>query len=86
MKTRICAILILTILFSTLAIPARQENGINAINTGSGYILVWNQSNIHFTVEIKGKAVKPLTGSEHVFFNVDGMVISGAGRPDYQFQ
>lgn len=52
----------------------RQDGGITAIKTVNGFLLVWNQPGNHFTVEVKGKAVKPLNSTEHVFFDVDGIV------------
>jgi hypothetical protein len=51
-----------------------QEGGINAIKTADGFVLVWNQPDVHFTLAIKGKDVHPLNSTEHVFFNVDGVV------------
>ena len=56
-------------LFSTQDAPP-----IAAIKTADGYLLVWNRPDIHFSVLIKGKDIKPLNDSEHVFFQVDGMV------------
>ena len=53
---------------------SQQENGINAIKIADGYFLVWNQPDIHFTLEVKGKEVRPLNSTEHVFFNVDGII------------
>ena len=69
---------LLVILFSTVfsfeCYASHQENGINAIKTADGFVLVWNQPDIHFTLGIKGKDVRPLNSTEHVFFNVDGVV------------
>jgi hypothetical protein len=45
-----------------------------AIKTADGYLLAWNRPDIHFTILIKGKDVKPLNDTENVFFQVDGMV------------
>lgn len=55
--------------FSPQDPPARA-----AIKTGDGYLLVWNRADIHFTVQIKGKDIKPLNDTENVLFQVDGMV------------
>ena len=61
--------------YPTLAPSSLQdESPVNAIKTVDGYLLVWNRPNIHLTVLIKGKNIKPLNDTEHVFFNVDGMV------------
>jgi hypothetical protein len=57
------------------SISAQDESPISAIKTLDGYLLVWNRPDLHFTVLIKGKDIKPLNDTEHVFFNVDGMVV-----------
>ena len=53
---------------------AQDKPPVGAIKTLDGYLLVWNRPDFHFTVSIKGKDVKPLNDTEHVFFNVDGLV------------
>src|SRR5947207_1551250 len=53
---------------------AQDEPPVSAIKTLDGYLLVWNRPDFHFTVSIKGKDIKPLNDTEHVFFNVDGLV------------
>jgi hypothetical protein len=75
MKVRRClSVVILVLLPSLLSVRAeQQEDGISAVKTDEGLMLVWNQPDIHFTLEIKGKDVRPLNSAEHVFFNVDGM-------------
>jgi len=60
--------------YPTLGLTTKNDLPVNAIKTIDGYLLVWNRPDLHFTVLIKGKDVKPLNDSEHVFFNVDGMV------------
>ena len=60
--------------YPTLGLTTQNDLPVNAIKTIDGYLLVWNRPDLHFTVLIKGKDVKPLNDSEHVFFNVDGMV------------
>jgi hypothetical protein len=54
--------------------PTQDPPAIAAIKTVDGYLLVWNRPDIHFTVLIKGKDIKPLNSSERVFFQVDGMM------------
>jgi hypothetical protein len=51
-------------------------NGIAAIKTDAGYLVVWNQPDIHFTLGLKGKNVHPMrsTGTGSVAFAVDGAV------------
>lgn len=60
--------------YPTLGLTTQNDLPVNAIKTIDGYLLVWNRPDLHFTVLIKGKDIKPLNDSEHVFFNVDGMV------------
>lgn len=60
--------------YPTLGPSSQDELPVNAIKTVNGYLLVWNRPDIHLTVLIKGKDIKPLNDTEHVFFNVDGMV------------
>jgi hypothetical protein len=74
MDFRKCLTVTLFLLPAMLSVSARQqEDGINAIKTADGFVLVWNQSDIHFTLAVKGKDVRPLNSTEHVFFNVDGV-------------
>ena len=56
-------------------ISTQNDLPVNAIKTVDGYLLVWNRPDLHFTVLIKGKDIRPLNDTEHVFFNVDGVVI-----------
>ena len=67
-------LLLLGSTWSVFATP--QADGPAAIKTDDGYLVVWNQPEIHFTVELKGKNVRPMsspnTGS--VAFAVDGVV------------
>ena len=37
-------------------------------------MLVWNRPDIHFSILIKGKDIRPLNDTENVLFQVDGMV------------
>lgn len=45
-----------------------------AIKSASGYLLVWNQPNNYYILEIKGKDVRQ-TSTERKFFSVDGMFL-----------
>jgi hypothetical protein len=56
------------------SVSQKQENDWAQIKTGDGALFVWNRSDIHFTLSIRGKEIKPLNDPEHIFFNVDGMV------------
>jgi hypothetical protein len=56
------------------SVPVQTQDGWAAIKTDEGLLFVLNQPDIHFTLSIKGKDIKPLNDPEHIFFNVDGMV------------
>lgn len=72
--TRVLAVIFLSFLL-TGSSAADQGNGIAAIKTEEGFLLVWNQPNDYFTLEIKGKKILPLDSTEDIFFNVDGIVL-----------
>lgn len=75
MKARGYVGAICLLLSSLLVVGAtQQEEGINAVKTADGFVLVWNQPDIHFTLAVKGKNVRPMNSTEHVFFDVDGVV------------
>ena len=50
------------------------------IKTLSGYLLVWNQRNNYYILEIKGKDVRQ-TSTERKFFSVDGMFLQIVDAP-----
>lgn len=54
---------------------AAQEDGWVVIKTNEGLLFVWNVREMHFTLAIKGKEVKPINDPDHIFFNVDGKVL-----------
>lgn len=65
---------------STVTATAAQqesESSKQAVYTGSGWLIVWNQPGIHFTLELNGKDVRPMdsqsTGS--IAFNANGVVV-----------
>lgn len=68
------SILLLVLLSAANVRAARQEYGITALKTEGGFMLVWNQPDDFFTLEAKGTNIRPLNSSEHVFFEVDGIV------------
>ena len=76
MRFKVCAVVIMLLLISgSNAYSSDQEDGIVVIKTLTGDVLVWNQKDNHFTLEITGKEVKPQTNTESVFLNVDGIVL-----------
>jgi len=66
----------LTVINDGQASPANQQEDhrSGAIKTSSGYLLVWNEPNNHYILEIKGKDVRQ-TSTERKFFSVDGMFL-----------
>ena len=71
--------LVLLLLLSTGSVRAGQQSDIIlAIQSAGGYLLVWNESKVHFTLEVNGKAVLPLRSpgpTGQAFFSVDGVVL-----------
>lgn len=51
-----------------------------AIKSSNGYLLVWNQPNNYYILEIKGKDVRQ-TSTERKFFSVDGMFLQIVDAP-----
>ena len=58
--------------YSTSGLSFQQEDGWVAIKTDDGMLFVWNVRELHFTLAIKGKDIKPLNDPDHIFFIVDG--------------
>jgi hypothetical protein len=78
MKLSSCVATILLPLISAWSVPASPQadgNGVAAIKTGDGYLVVWNQPDIHFTLTLKGKDVRPMgSPGGSAAFTVDGVV------------
>jgi len=51
------------------------EDGLATIKTNDGVLFVWNVDDLHFSLAIKGKDIKPQGDPDHVFFAVDGRVL-----------
>jgi hypothetical protein len=56
-------------------VSLQQEDGWVAIKTDDGIVFVWNVRELHFTLAVKGKAIKPLDDPDHIFFDVDGKIL-----------
>jgi hypothetical protein len=56
-------------------IIAPQENTWAGIKTNDGVLFIWNVPGLSFTLELKGKNIKPFEDPNHIFFTVDGRVI-----------
>lgn len=63
------------LLFAFLIPTLATEEGVSAIKTASGVMVVWDTPDIRFTVEIPGKTIKPLEHPQHFFIKVDGVPI-----------
>jgi hypothetical protein len=61
--------------YSTSGVSFQQEDGWVAIKGDDGILFAWNIRELHFTLEIKGKDIKPLNDPDHIFFTVDGMTL-----------
>jgi hypothetical protein len=61
--------------YSTRGVSSQQEDGWVAVKTDDGILFVWNVHELHFTLAVKGKEIKPLNDPEHIFFMVDGKVL-----------
>lgn len=59
---------------ANLKAEPQEDYSSGAIKTANGFLLVWNQKNNYYTLEIKGKNVRQ-TSTERIFFNVDGMFL-----------
>jgi hypothetical protein len=55
--------------------PSRAEDGLATIKTNDGVLFVWNVDDLHFSLAIKGKDIKPQGDADHIFFAVDGRVL-----------
>lgn len=63
----------------------QQEDGWVAIKTDDGILFVWNVRELHFTLAVKGKDIKPLNDPDHIFFAVDGFVLQIQVAPIAEF-
>jgi hypothetical protein len=63
----------------------QQEDGWVAIKTDDGILFVWNVRELHFTLAVKGKDIKPLNDPDHIFFSVDGFVLQIQVAPIREF-
>ena len=55
--------------------PNQVERTAAAIRTPAGAILVWNQADNYFTLDINGKEVLPNNSGDDVMFKVDGLFL-----------
>jgi len=69
---------------ATLYQSPQEDFRSGAIKTSSGYVLVWNQPNNYYVLEIKGKDVRQ-TSNERKFFSVDGMFLQIVDAPVTDF-
>jgi hypothetical protein len=69
------AILSLALCLTVSIRAGQQDYRTAAIKTESGALLVWNQPDNYFTLEIKGQDVRPNNSTSDIFFKVDGLII-----------
>ena len=68
-------------------LPSANQQGdyrSGAIKSSSGYLLVWNQPNNYYILEIKGKDVRQ-TSTERKVFSIDGMFLQIVDAPIENF-
>ncbi len=56
-----------------LGIHSSSHSEVSAIRTAAGVVVVWNEPDCRFTVEIPCKAVEPLEHPAHFFIKADGV-------------
>jgi hypothetical protein len=66
-------LLVLLLIGSVYA--SQQGREAAAVKTEQGALLVWNQPDNNFTLDIIGKEVLPNDTSDEIFFKVDGMIL-----------
>jgi hypothetical protein len=76
----------LTVISDGKAVPANPQEDYRsgAIKTSNGYVLVWNQPNNYYLLEIKGKDVRQ-TSTDRKVFSVDGMFLQIVDAPIENF-
>lgn len=76
----------LTVISDGKTAPANQQEDYRsgAIKTSSGFLLVWNQPNNYYILEIKGKDVRQ-TSTDRKVFSVDGMFLQVVDAPIENF-
>lgn len=74
---------------TTASAPSRvspqQEDGWVAIKTDDGILFVWNVHELHFTLAVKGKDIKPVDDPDHIFFTVDDKALQIQVAPIREF-
>lgn len=75
------AVIVLSLISSSSAFSYDQDDGVLAIKTVTGYVLVWNKKDNYFTLEVKGKEVKPQMDTKYVFMGVDGITLQVTSVP-----
>ncbi len=66
----------LSIFLLALLLPALAlGEGVSAVKTAAGAMVVWDTPEIRFTVEIPGTKIEPLEHPQHFFLKVDGIPI-----------
>jgi hypothetical protein len=74
-KRSVIQVLMVFLIAISTALAGNQDDGITAIKTAKGIVLVCNQPGTYFTLDINGTSIKPLDNTEHLFFDVDGTIL-----------
>jgi hypothetical protein len=76
MNSLIHIVLIQTLFFSGLSVAAVQQiDKVTSVETDYGVLLAWNQPDIHFTIEVKGKDVNASNSTVHANVYADAFII-----------
>jgi uncharacterized membrane protein (UPF0127 family) len=67
------------------AFSLQQEDGWATLKRTDGLLFVWNLTDLHFSLVIKGTDIKPLDDPDHIFFTVDGRVLQIHAAPIKDF-
>jgi hypothetical protein len=66
----------LTLFYPVAAVQDREQMSQRAgMRTAEGALFIWNQPGNNFTLEIKGKDVRPNNSTKDVYFKADGIII-----------
>src|SRR4051812_7311987 len=83
--TKFITIVSLALCLAVSICAGQQDYRTAAIKTETGALLVWNQPDNYFTLEIKGKDVRPNNSTSDIFFKVDGLIIQVQAAAISQF-
>jgi hypothetical protein len=75
-RTQISVLLALSLFYPVAALQDPEQMPQRAgMRTAEGALFIWNQPGNNFTLEIKGKDVRPNNSTKDVYFKADGIII-----------